>query len=253
MTERLQSGLEAVEQTSEFIAKELRMMAAGQGENYRRFTYVSPWIKNIWAAAADILEDRGRKNIHSMAALIAAIVLLGVGPAYAEDLAIGCMPKERLQAEVRNHHQSFLEQFVRKTSKGDVKTSVTSEHDGKGYVLGGTGYIIESHDKEACIVAKTRFDPVSGSDRVIVSTVHTFGGVELTAAEHVRVAETALKNPEKRKAQWIAKGIDEARAERWLEGLKIIQKNRGLPGELSASLTYQILPDKILAVERNGL
>lgn len=248
----MKSGLEAVEQTSELIAKELRLMAAAQGKEYKKFTYTSPWIKNIWSAAADIIEGQDRNRLH-LVPIMLVVLLCFTGTAQAENLSIGCMPKERLQAEVRNHHQSFLEQFVRKTSKGDVKTSVTSEHDGKGYVLGGTGYIIESHDKEACIVAKTRLDPVSGSDRVIVSTVHTFGGVELTAAEHVSVAETALKNPEERKTQWIAKGIDEARAEQWLEGLRIIQKNRGLPGELSAILTYQMLPDKIIAVERNGL
>jgi hypothetical protein len=31
-------------------------MAAGIGP-YRQFTYTSPWIKNIWSAAADLLEN----------------------------------------------------------------------------------------------------------------------------------------------------------------------------------------------------
>lgn len=59
----LQSGLESVENTPAIIAAELRLMAAGD-DRYSRFTYMSPWIKNIWNAAADIIEDLHRKNLH---------------------------------------------------------------------------------------------------------------------------------------------------------------------------------------------
>ncbi len=37
------------------VAAQLRAMAAGAAP-YARFTYTSPWIKNIWRAAADMLD-----------------------------------------------------------------------------------------------------------------------------------------------------------------------------------------------------
>jgi hypothetical protein len=46
----------AVPKTKTCVARELRRMAAGIGP-YRQFTYTSPWIKNIWSAAADLLEN----------------------------------------------------------------------------------------------------------------------------------------------------------------------------------------------------
>lgn len=61
--EPMQAGLEAVPNSPAIIAAELRLMAAGD-DRYSRFTYMSPWIKNIWNAAADIIEDLNRKNLH---------------------------------------------------------------------------------------------------------------------------------------------------------------------------------------------
>lgn len=58
-----QAGLEGAANTPEIIAAELRLMAAGE-DRYHRFTYISPWIKNIWNAAADIIEESNRKNLH---------------------------------------------------------------------------------------------------------------------------------------------------------------------------------------------
>lgn len=45
------------------IAAELRLMAAGE-DRYSRFTYMSPWIKNIWNAAADIIDDLHKSRLH---------------------------------------------------------------------------------------------------------------------------------------------------------------------------------------------
>lgn len=62
-THPMQDALASVPDSSKVIAKELRMMAAGEGR-YQRFTYISPWIKNIWNAAADIIEDYERQKLH---------------------------------------------------------------------------------------------------------------------------------------------------------------------------------------------
>ncbi len=58
-----QAGLDGAANSAEIIAAELRLMAAGD-DRYSRFTYISPWIKNIWNAAADIIEDsyKGKMN-----------------------------------------------------------------------------------------------------------------------------------------------------------------------------------------------
>lgn len=58
-----QAGLDGAANSAEIIAAELRLMAAGD-DRYSRFTYMSPWIKNIWNAAADIIEDMNKKNLH---------------------------------------------------------------------------------------------------------------------------------------------------------------------------------------------
>lgn len=49
-------GLAAVPHTRAIIARELRRMAAAEGP-YKRFTYLTPRIKAIWGAAADIIEE----------------------------------------------------------------------------------------------------------------------------------------------------------------------------------------------------
>ena len=59
----MQEALDSVPNASKVVAKELRMMAAGE-DRYQRFTYISPWIKNIWNAAADIIEDYERQKLH---------------------------------------------------------------------------------------------------------------------------------------------------------------------------------------------
>lgn len=59
----MRAGLEGAANTPDVIAAELRLMAAGE-DLYHRFTYTSPWIKNIWNAAADIIEGMGRPSVH---------------------------------------------------------------------------------------------------------------------------------------------------------------------------------------------
>jgi hypothetical protein len=59
----MRAGLEGAANTPEIIAAELRLMAAGD-DRYSRFTYMSPWIKNIWNAAADIIEDMNKRSMH---------------------------------------------------------------------------------------------------------------------------------------------------------------------------------------------
>lgn len=59
----MQDALDSVPDASRIVARELRSMAAGENR-YQRFTYISPWIKNIWNAAADIIEDQERKKLH---------------------------------------------------------------------------------------------------------------------------------------------------------------------------------------------
>ncbi|MDD3289083.1 MAG: hypothetical protein PHX43_08835 [Alphaproteobacteria bacterium] len=55
----MEVGLEAVSQASKVVAVQLRMMAAGEGQ-YFGFAYMSPWVRNILSAAADIIEEYDR-------------------------------------------------------------------------------------------------------------------------------------------------------------------------------------------------
>lgn len=59
----MQAGLEGAANSPAIIAAELRLMAAGD-DRYSRFTYMSPWIKNIWYAAADIIESSYKNKLH---------------------------------------------------------------------------------------------------------------------------------------------------------------------------------------------
>lgn len=53
---RIARALEGARNPKEAVADELRKMIAGEGE-YKCFTYTSPRIKNVWAAAADLLDE----------------------------------------------------------------------------------------------------------------------------------------------------------------------------------------------------
>jgi hypothetical protein len=54
--DNLHHGLAPVPTSNEELARELRQMAAASGK-YKRFTYLSPWVKNVWNAAADVIEE----------------------------------------------------------------------------------------------------------------------------------------------------------------------------------------------------
>ena len=49
-------ALASVPHTRAIITRELRRMARAEGP-YKRFTYMTSRIKNIWLAAADIVEE----------------------------------------------------------------------------------------------------------------------------------------------------------------------------------------------------
>lgn len=61
--ERLQTGLDAVPDSPLIIAAELRLMATAD-DRYSRLACMSPWIKNIWNAAADIIEEQYKNRLH---------------------------------------------------------------------------------------------------------------------------------------------------------------------------------------------
>lgn len=58
MTENdnIETALESVPDGPLHIAHELRLMANAEPP-YTRFTYMSPMVKNVWRAAAEILEQ----------------------------------------------------------------------------------------------------------------------------------------------------------------------------------------------------
>lgn len=57
-----QLALEGTKDPYGLIVAELRKMADGR-EEYRKFLYTSKWIKNIWRAAADMIEESHKSSI----------------------------------------------------------------------------------------------------------------------------------------------------------------------------------------------
>lgn len=60
---KLQACLNSLGEGPDIIAAELRLMAAGD-DRYHELETQSPWIKNIWNAAADIIEENLRRTAH---------------------------------------------------------------------------------------------------------------------------------------------------------------------------------------------
>jgi hypothetical protein len=58
MSDELESALKAIPETRSLVAAELRAMGEASGR-YAQFADIDPWIRNIWFAAADLLEDMG--------------------------------------------------------------------------------------------------------------------------------------------------------------------------------------------------
>jgi hypothetical protein len=50
-------GLDAVPRARRLVAAELRDMAEAARPDYRQFSATDPWIRNLWRAAADFLEE----------------------------------------------------------------------------------------------------------------------------------------------------------------------------------------------------
>lgn len=59
----IEQALNAVTQTQQHIIQQLRRMAAGDFQ-YQSLLFVSPEIKNIWNAAADIIETNYKHQLH---------------------------------------------------------------------------------------------------------------------------------------------------------------------------------------------
>jgi hypothetical protein len=56
MTDDLTLALNAIPETRNLVAEELRAMGEAAGR-YAQFANIDPWIRNIWSAAADLLEE----------------------------------------------------------------------------------------------------------------------------------------------------------------------------------------------------
>lgn len=179
------------------------------------------------------------------------LVFLTFTQVFAADVPMGCLPKENLQALLKENDQSFLEQFMRETPNGKAKTSVTSLYANGGYVDNGAGYVVESKGTEACIIAKTRLNSGPGKDEVTVATIHEYAGQTLTAADFKKVANNVLNNEKSTKAEWLQKGISEKRADEWLWAFKTIRDEKGMPFEFSMKVVYRLSPNKTFVVSRS--
>jgi hypothetical protein len=56
MKKEMTPALNAVSKTRCRVAEELRAMGEAQGR-YAAFATVDPWVRNVWHAAADLLEE----------------------------------------------------------------------------------------------------------------------------------------------------------------------------------------------------
>jgi hypothetical protein len=56
MGDELEAALRLIPETRSLVAAELRAMGEASGR-YAMFADIDPWIRNIWFAAADLLED----------------------------------------------------------------------------------------------------------------------------------------------------------------------------------------------------
>lgn len=61
--DKLELALEATEITARSVAERLRLMAAGDYGD-RKLMSVTPWVRNIWNAAADIIEQHDCDKLH---------------------------------------------------------------------------------------------------------------------------------------------------------------------------------------------
>lgn len=172
--------------------------------------------------------------------------------AYAGDIPLGCMSKDKLQALFKADNQAFVEQFERTTDKGVTRTSITSQKEGKSFKDGGYGYIVDAQGGDGCVVAKTRFN-VSGEKQVEVATVHELGGQIRTSAEWKQMGEWLTNNRAKAKSDIMSRGVSAEDAEVEIQAIESMGQYGAKPGELSALVKYNVSQDGYKAVSRRGL
>lgn len=170
----------------------------------------------------------------------AVVSFMAASPAKAEELQIGCYPKAELLAKLQANQQSQIDKMVLQSESDAKKATLTAEHNGKGYVHGGRGYLIKSLDNEACIIARMRIDTGSEKDRLTLSALHLWGQQELTSREWKQVARHAEENPDKVRQDFEAKGFSKADIDKALKVLSILAKNGGLPDQVDAEFHYKI-------------
>ena len=170
----------------------------------------------------------------------AVIALIAAFPAHADELQIGCYPKAELLAKLQANQQSQIDKMVLQSESGAKKATLTVEHNGKGYVHGGRGYLIESLDSEACIISRMRTDTGSEKEQLKISSLHAWGEQELTADEWKHVAKSAISNYKRTKDSLIKKGYSNEEADKALHVLAILGKQGGLPGEFDTNFLYQL-------------
>lgn len=181
-----------------------------------------------------------------------AIGILNASAAHAEDLKIGCMPKDQLKSQVQMLGLGFLDQYQRKAPTGEIKTSVLGTYDGKAFIDQGRGYIVESHADKVCIIARTKQEYKTGDRKLTVSTVHDFDDMELTSEEWQRLGKYAKSNKEKIHADWKKKGYSDAEIQKGMKVIDIMQRSGGALEGVSAKFIYEILPNgSIQVLERS--
>lgn len=178
-------------------------------------------------------------TIKFLTALVAASVL-HVSAAQAEDLKLGCMPKEQLQKLMKPNKLSAVDQYMRSVSGSEIKTTVVSEHDGTGFVDLGRGYIIESRDNNACVIEKTRLDYGPKENQFAVSVIRSLGNVELTLAEWQYVNKFAKEN----------KAEIERKMKDGTLGKNPQKKTSIPPGSSETDYLYEFTADKIIPLKR---
>ncbi|MBI1274451.1 hypothetical protein GC177_00575 [bacterium] len=182
-----------------------------------------------------------------------AIGLLNVSAAQAEDLKIGCVPKSELKSQMQLLGLGFLDQYQRQTPKGEVRTSVLGAYDGRVFLDQGRGYIVESHEDKACVIAKTKQEYKTDGSKITVSTVHNFGDMQLTSEEWEKIGQYAKSNRQKIYADKKKQGYSDEEIQKAMKAIDILQRSGGALEGISAKLIYEILPDgKLKAVERSA-
>lgn len=63
IVDAVEMALRSLDKAPQIIADQLRMMANAELQ-YAGFADISPWIKNIWYVAAELIENYESKKLH---------------------------------------------------------------------------------------------------------------------------------------------------------------------------------------------